>query len=152
MIDAFALLRHKLPPLIIISFILAYFAGKDAINNTILYNKLDLEDTLLLKIENKYNKKSWKFLPDLNFRGNILSSGKQIEVHVSKGDFDKHKIGQVVKVFKTASGEYMTEYELDNLIIINIGKYSFSFIIILSAIFYLIALFSLLMYFKTRNY
>lgn len=134
----------------IISFIVTYLGGQDAIKSTILYNSLDLKQGLIFKVTEKYNKnKAGKYFPDLNFRGELLTTGEQIEIKVSKGDFDNQSVGQIIKVYKSSSNIFMTKYEVDNQRIIHLGDIRFSFVFIPTLIFFLIGLFSL--YFILKN-
>jgi len=136
--------RSRIIGLMFVSFIVAYLGGRDAIKSTVLYNKLDLENELTFRINEKYNKnKSGEYFPDLNFKGELLSSGELVEINVSSGDFDSHEIGENILVFKTKSGDYMTEYEIGNQLIIQVNDFKFSFVFIPSAIFALIGIISL---------
>lgn len=143
MIEKLKLHRIKLLPLMIISFIVSFLGGQDAINSTIKYNKFDLKNPVDFIITEKYNKKKeGGNFPDLNFRGKILTTEEQIEIKVSKGDFDKQKVGQVIKVYKTSTNTFITEYEIDNQGIIHMGDIGFSFVFIPATIFFLIGLLS----------
>ncbi|PKH51099.1 hypothetical protein CXF68_10565 [Tenacibaculum sp. Bg11-29] len=134
---------NKLFSLTIISFIIFFLAGRDASKYTKLYNEIDLNNNLTFKIIDKYNKKSpnEKF-PDLNFNGQIIENNEHIEIKISRGDFDKHQIEQIIKIYKSPNNEYMTEYEINNQMIIHIGKKGYSFVYIPVMIFVIIGLFS----------
>ena len=136
--------RKSLKKLMIILFILTFLGGQDAITSTIQYNRLDLQNTIGFKIEEKYNKKKEGIsFPDLNFKGKIVTTEEKKEIKVSKRDFDSHEIGETITVFKTKSGEFMTQYEIDNQGIIHIGNKGFSFVFIPTFIFFIVGLFCL---------
>jgi len=129
--------------LMIVSFIVVFLSGRDAIESSKLYNEIDLNNELIFKISEKYNKKAQgESFPDLNYNGEILTSGEKIEIRVSKGDFDKHQIGQEIKVFKSPNTKYMTEYEINNQMIIHIGRKGYSFVFIPVLIFAIIGILS----------
>src|SRR5690606_23558243 len=114
--------RKILKRLMVLSFIITFLGGQDAITSTTQYNRLDLQNPISFKIEEKYNKKKdGVSFPNLNFKGKILTTEETKEIKVSKGDFDNHEIGEIIAVFKTKSGEFMTQYEIDNQGIIHIG-------------------------------
>ncbi|GET23292.1 hypothetical protein [Prolixibacter denitrificans] len=149
MIEKLKIFKNKLFILMIVSFAVTYLGGQDAITSTILYNKLDLTNPIKFQIEDKYNKKeNGQSFPDLNFRGKIVGTDDEKEIKVSKGDFDKHEIGQIIKVYKTKSDEFMTEHEIDNQGIIHIGKTGFSFVFIPTIIFFTLGLFCLIVILK----
>ena len=77
-----------------------------------------------------------------------MTTGKEQEIKVSRGDFDNHTIGEIIEVFKTKSGEFMTQYEINNQRIIHIGNKGFSFVFIPAFIFFMIGLFSLFVILK----
>ncbi|GET35081.1 hypothetical protein PbJCM13498_39440 [Prolixibacter bellariivorans] len=149
MIEKLKIFKNKLSILMIVSFVVTYFGGQDAITSTILYNKLDLTNPIKFRIEDKYNKKeNVQSFPDLNFKGKIIGTEDEKEIKVSKGDFDKHQIGQIIKVYKTESDEFMTDHEIDNQGIIQIGKTGFSFVFIPTIIFFSLGLFCLMVIIK----
>jgi hypothetical protein len=141
--------KSLLLKLMIVSFIVVYFGGQDAITSTILYNNLDLTQPLDFQIVNKYNKKENRiYFPDFNFIGKIIETKDEQEISVSRGDFDKHAIGQIITVYKTKSDKYMTAYEVDNQEIIHIGKTGFSFVFIPTLIFFSVGLLCLIVVLK----
>lgn len=149
MIEKLKIFKNRLLVLMIVSFVVTYLGGQDAITSTILYNRLDLTNPLNFRIEDKYNKKeNGQNFPDLNFKGKIPGIGDEIEIKVSKGDFDKHEVRQIIKVYKTKSNKFMTEYEIDNQGIIYIGEIGFSFVFIPTIIFFLVGLFCLIVVIK----
>ena len=143
--------RKRLMPLMAVSLIVAWLAGQDAYQSTVRYNHLDWKSEAPFKITGKYNKAEGDYFPDLNFKGEELVSRDTLEIKVSKGDFDSHEIGQTIKVFKTKSNQYMTEYEINNMGIIPIGDFGVSFAVIPSAIFLIVGLFSLVVIIRTRK-
>ena len=145
MIERLKIFKNKLWVLMFVSFVVSYLGGQDAITSTILYNKLDLTNPINFRIEDKYNKKeNGQSFPELNFRGKIVGTDDEKEIKVSKGDFDKHEVGQIIKVYKTKSDEFMTEHEIDNQGIIHFGETGFSFVVIPTSIFFVIGLFSMI--------
>lgn len=149
MIERLKIFKNKLWVLMFVSFVVSYLGGQDAITSTILYNKLDLTNPINFRIEDKYNKKeNGQSFPDLNFRGKIVGTDDEKEIKVSKGDFDKHEVGQIIKVYKTKSDEFMTEHEIDNQGIIHFGETGFSFVFIPTSIFFVIGLFSMIVILK----
>ena len=144
MIEKLKLYGNKLLLLMIISFIVTYLGGHDAIKSTTLYNSLDLKNDLIFKLTEKNNKNNeGQYFPDLIFIGELLTTGEQIEIKVSKGDFDNQSVGQVIKVYKSSSNIFMTKYEVDNQRMIHLGDIGFSFVFFPTLIFFLIGLFSL---------
>lgn len=149
MIEKLKMYHNKLLILMILSFIVTYLGGQDAVNSTIMYNRLDLVNGINFKVTDKYNKKKeGEYFPDLNFRGEVLTTGEQIEIKVSKGDFDNHEVGQIIQVYKTSSNDFMTKYEIDNQGIIHLGVIGFSSLLIPTTIFFLIGLLSLFVILK----
>jgi len=149
MIEKLKTNKNQLSKLMIISFVVAFLGGQDAVISSIRYNQLDLINVINFKIEEKYNKKKdGANFPDLNFKGKIMTTGKEQEIKVSRGDFDNHTIGEIIEVFKTKSGEFMTQYEINNQRIIHIGNKGFSFVFIPAFIFFMIGLFSLFVILK----
>ena len=109
----------------IVSFIVAFFGGRDAILSTRLYNSLDLNKPIKFLIIDK--KQNGRFFPDFQFVGKTLeTNGKKI-IQVSSGDFDRHEIGQIIHVFQSESSHVMTDYEIDNQCIIFFRKIGFFF-------------------------
>jgi len=151
MIEKLKTNRKNLQRLMIMSFVIAVLGGQDAVTSTILYNQLDKENAIDFRIEKKYNKKKREIFPNLNFKGKIITTGEKREVRVSRGDFDNHMIGEIIKVFKTNSDEFMTQYEIRNQKIIHIGSKGFSFVFIPAFIFFIVGLFSLFVVLKTRE-
>ena len=138
--------------LMIVSFVVTYLGGHDAITSSILYNKLDLTNPLKFQIEDKCNKKeNYQSFPDFIFIGKIAGTDDEKEIKVSKGDFEKHEVGQTIKVYRTKSNEIMTEYEIDNQGIIHFGKTGFSFMFIPTIIFFAIGLLCLNVLLKNKK-
>ena len=149
MIDKLKAFKNRLMILMIVSFAVTYLGGQDAITSTILYNKVDLTNPVKFRIEDRFNKKENQLsFPELNFRGKIVGTEEEKEIKVSKGDFDIHEIGQVIKVYKLGSDEFMTEYEIDNQGIIHIGNTGFSFVFIPTIIFFTLGLLCLIVILK----
>jgi hypothetical protein len=124
-VDKLKPFKKKLINLMIVSFIVAFFGGRDAILSTRLYNSLDLNKPIKFLIIDK--KQNGRFFPDFQFVGKTLeTNGKKI-IQVSSGDFDRHEIGQIIHVFQSESSHVMTDYEIDNQCIIFFRKIGFFF-------------------------
>jgi hypothetical protein len=137
--------RKKLELLMFISFLVAFLGGIDAVISTTQYNRINLQNTVDFKIEEKFNKKKDGVpFPNLNFKGKILTTGEDKEIKVSRGDFDKHQDGDIITIYKTTSGKFITQHEIDNQGIIHIFDKGFSFVFIPAFIFLVVGLFSLL--------
>ncbi len=145
------MLKNKLKMLMVMSFVLAFLGGQDAITSTILYNKLDLSYAIRFKIYEKYNKKDRQIFPDLNFKGKIIETDSETEIKVSKGDFDKHNVGQIITVYKTKSNKFMTEWEIENCKIIHIYGIGFSLSFVPAIIFFIIGIFCLVIVLKEET-
>lgn len=143
MIEKLGIQRGTIFILMIISFLLSFLGTKDAINSTLLHNELILKNGIDFGIVDKYNKKSTGFFPDLHFKGTVSSEVGFIEIKVSKGEYDRHKAGQNIRIYKTNSNEFMTDYEVKNQSMIHVGKNQFSFVFIPTFIFYITGLFCL---------
>lgn len=137
MVIHFNTFKSRISALLLISIVVSFLGGKDAITASTVFNQLDLDNELTLKILDKTNKKDIYFFPVMNFQGVLLSSGDTIELKVSKGNFDRCSIGEEVTIYRTPNNDYMTAYQIKNQKLIKIQGYSFSFVFIPTIIFVL---------------
>ncbi|NPA35924.1 MAG: hypothetical protein GXO47_03640 [Chlorobi bacterium] len=134
----------------IISFTITYLGLQDAVTFTVLYNRLDLNNAIAFRIEDK-KKTNNSFFPGFNFKGKLLSCGDVKDIKVSRGDFETHNAGQIIKVFKTESDEFITEYEIENAMMIHAGDKRFSFVFIPAIIFFFVGIISLFFILKNKK-
>lgn len=129
----------------ILAFLVSIFGAVDSFTASSLYRQLELKNPIKFIITKKYNKDKSPIFPNSNYYGFVIASKEVKEIKISRGDFDKHSIGDTIIVFKSKSGErFMTQYEIDNHNFIKVFGQSFSFVIIPAAIFFFIGTFILI--------
>lgn len=136
--------------LTIISFVLVYFGGNDAINSSKKYNSLDLENPIEFEITDKLNmSQKHNFFDELYFSGSIINFQKEnIDLKISKGEFDKFKIGEKIKIYKGDANTIMTKYQIDNHLFIEFNGNGYSFVFIPVFLFSLIGLVAGILFIK----
>jgi hypothetical protein len=123
--------NQNLTRLMFLSFLVCFFALKDAITSTATYRELDLTNPLSFVISKKYNKVKRTIFPDLNYYGYLTHTKQNVEINVSKGDFDKYNVGDTVTVYKSeVSGVFMTQYEIKNQMFITLFGSPVSFMVL----------------------
>jgi hypothetical protein len=137
--------KTTLCALVVISLIVSYLGGKDAIISSKQYNSIVLNNPLSLQILAKYNKKPDGVpFPDLNLKGIIIQTSDTVEIKASLGDYEKRQVGERINVYKVGlTNQYMTQYEVENQIFIHFGGKAYSFVFIPAILFLLLGVFSL---------
>jgi hypothetical protein len=139
------LLRNRktaLSALVVISFIVSFLGGKDAILSSKKYNSIDLANPMNFQILEKFNKKPDGVpFPDLNLKGIIIQTSDTAEIQVTLGDYEKRQIGETILVYKVGlTNQYMTQYEIKNQLFIYFNGKSYSIVFIPAIIFLLLGI------------
>jgi hypothetical protein len=138
--------------LMILAFVVSFFGAKDFTTATSAYRSLELDKPINFLIKAKYNKVKREIFPDLKYSGILIELKEAKEIGVSRGDFDKCKVGDTITIFKLKSEDaYMTQYEIDNQGFIKIWGKPFSFVIIPTLISFLVGLIILFFLIKKSN-
>jgi hypothetical protein len=134
--------KTTLSALVVISLIVSYLGGKDAIISSKQYNSIVLNNPLSLQILAKYNKKPEGVpFPDLNLKGIIIQTSDTAEIKVSLGDYEKRQVKERINVYKVGlTNQYMTQYEVENQIFIHFGGKAYSFVFIPAILFFLLGI------------
>lgn len=127
--------------LAILAIILTVLGAMDFITSTSTYRNLDFNNRIDFVIQQKYNKIERETFPDLKFYGKILGTEQTAEVDISRGDYDKHSVGDTIHIFKHKSKKvYITEYEIENQKFISFFGNPISFVIIPTLIAFITAI------------
>ncbi len=143
MISIIERFNTKIILLFIVSVIVSIFGFIDAVLVTNRYKSItnNTPDQLLIIEKSEFN--NLLSPPTFYLKCTHLSSQDTANLKVSKGNFDDHMVSDSIVAFRLMNSDFITEYEIDNSLLIQIGKHHYSFFYIPAFLFAFIALVSL---------